>query len=563
MKYTEKMKTDGELAVRRLSEEAAKYYNGTDPLTVFAYENENGEMRYSYSYSTNPYADRYKTENLTFEELQEAFEEAQKELDRQLEADGEPDYSEIDMEQYEQKIKNTMEQLTEKEEELLSSFLPTAIVADAFNTSTEVRAVKEKYDLNWREIRGIAFRLQGKMRTEPEKQPEPTNISTPQAADPMKYNGGTKLAGEAACRRLSKKAAEYYNAHQLSVFEYNNENGEKRYAYSSDSDENARAEDLTFEELQAALEDMQSQAEVMLAQDKDLSEPEQTPKPDEFLTGDYVRTPRGNFSLTSLSREQMQAAGYGLHHESEDGKYYIMGNGTDAFAVAKQPERQPVKTEKNYEFEYQLLDRLRFDCKYFLSGGNRAAKNLWAGNVKDQIAKMRELYHMLPEKPEWLTEQDIDRYEKLMTTATVPEMQSDEKELIALLTVKQCGFTKYFNMGDASMDDIFRQLKKAANPFIEIKGEVISDEGRFAEFEQSGKVSVSVTADIDNDSITVYEINGVLEEKRTDENTRIWHRSKMANFLKDRVREPKTDNSLHSPYHGVGRSHVSEHEREM
>lgn len=480
MKYTEKMKADGELAVRRLSEEAAKYYNGTDPLTVFAYENENGEMRYSYSYSTNPYADRYKTENLTFEELQEAFEEAQKELDRQLEADGEPDYSEIDMEQYEQKIKNTMEQLTEKEEELLSSFLPTAIVADAFNTSTEVRAVKEKYDLNWREIRGIAFRLQRKMRTEPEKQPEPTNISTPQAADPMKYNGGTKLAGEAACRRLSKKAAEYYNAHQLSVFEYNNENGEKRYAYSSDSDVNAKAEELTFEELQAALEDMQSEAEVMLAQAKELSEAEKTAQPDEFLTGDYVRTPRGSFHLTALSREQMQAAGYGLHHESEDGKYYIMGNGTDAFAVAKQPEKQP-----------------------------------------------------------------------------------ERKELIALLTVKQCGFTKYFNMGDASMDDIFRQLKNTASPFVDTKGEVISDEGRFAELEQSGKVSVSVTADIDNDSITVYEINGVPEEKRTDENTRIWHRSKMANFLKDRVREPKTDNSLHSPYHGVGRSHVSEHEREM
>lgn len=406
MKYTEKMKADGEIAVRRLSEEAAKHYNGTDPLTVFAYENEDGETRYSYSYSTNPYADRYKTENLTFEELQEAFEEAKKELDKQLEA-------------------------------------------------------------------------------EPEKQPEPTNISTPQAAgkievDHMKYNGGTKLAGEAACRRLSKKAAEYYNAHQLSVFEYNNENGEKRYAYSSDSDVNAKAEDLTFEELQAALEDMQSQAEVILDQTKEFSEAEKAPQPDEFLTGDYVRTPRGSFHLTALSREQMQAAGYGLHHESEDGKYYIMGNGTDAFAVAKQPEKQP-----------------------------------------------------------------------------------EGKELIALLTVNQCGFTKYFNMGDVSMDDIFRQLKNTASPFVDTKGEVISDEGRFAELEQSGKVSVSVTADIDNDSITVYEINGVPENDRTKDNTRIWNREKMTNFLKDRVREPKTDNSLHSPYHGVGRSHVSEHEREM
>lgn len=36
----------------------------------------------------------------------------------------------------------------------------------------------------------------------------------------------------------------------------------------------------------------------------------------------------------------MREAGYGLHHTSEDGKYLIMGNGTQAFAVAaEQPEK--------------------------------------------------------------------------------------------------------------------------------------------------------------------------------------------------------------------------------
>ena len=221
------------------------------------------------------------------------------------------------------------------------------------------------------------------------------------------------------------------------------------------------------------------------------------------------------------------------------------------------------KTEGNHEYEYQLLDRLRTDCEYFLGAGNRATKNLYTGNVEEQIAKMRELYNILPEKPEWLTEQDIDRYEKLMTTEQVPKAQPAEKKLTALLTIIQGGMTKYLDMGDVSMDDIFRQLKKAALPFVEIKGDVISDEGRFAELEQSGRVSVSVTADIDNDSLTVYETNGVPEEERTKENTLIWNRPKMSNFLKDRVREPKTDNSQHSPFHGVGRSHVSEHEREM
>ena len=59
---------------------------------------------------------------------------------------------------------------------------------------------------------------------------------------------------------------------------------------------------------------------------------------------------------------------------------------------------------------YFLLSRLKADCEYFLGAGGRAEKHLWAGNVREQIAKMRELYAALPEKPEWLTQEDIDRY---------------------------------------------------------------------------------------------------------------------------------------------------------
>ena len=57
-----------------------------------------------------------------------------------------------------------------------------------------------------------------------------------------------------------------------------------------------------------------------------------------------------------------------------------------------------------------LLDRLRADCDYFLGAGGRSEKHLWAGNVHAQINKMRELYDALPEKPEWLTTEAIDRY---------------------------------------------------------------------------------------------------------------------------------------------------------
>ena len=57
------------------------------------------------------------------------------------------------------------------------------------------------------------------------------------------------------------------------------------------------------------------------------------PTPDDRETGETVRTPRGTFHVTDMSREQMEAAGYGFHHESEDGKYLIMSNGSRAFAI--------------------------------------------------------------------------------------------------------------------------------------------------------------------------------------------------------------------------------------
>ena len=79
---------------------------------------------------------------------------------------------------------------------------------------------------------------------------------------------------------------------------------------------------------------------------------------------------------------------------------------------------------RDYSNGYRLLDRLRTDCDYYLGAGGRSEKHLWAGSVEKQIAKMRELYAALPEKPEWLSEQDIDRYEQQMTFS--PERKNDE-----------------------------------------------------------------------------------------------------------------------------------------
>ena len=75
----------------------------------------------------------------------------------------------------------------------------------------------------------------------------------------------------------------------------------------------------------------------------------------------------------------------------------------------------PDEIPSDYQrFEYSLLSRLESDCKYFLGNGNGYEGQLWAGSVDKQIAKMKELYNQLEEKPEWITMEDIDNYEKQM-----------------------------------------------------------------------------------------------------------------------------------------------------
>ncbi len=83
-------------------------------------------------------------------------------------------------------------------------------------------------------------------------------------------------------------------------------------------------------------------------------------RPDAHETGETVRTPRGTFYVTDMSREQMEAAGYGFHHQSEDGKYLIMGNGTRAFAVSAEQAAEkdnPLRTaEMTLEDDYGMID---------------------------------------------------------------------------------------------------------------------------------------------------------------------------------------------------------------
>ena len=72
-----------------------------------------------------------------------------------------------------------------------------------------------------------------------------------------------------------------------------------------------------------------------------------------------IQTPRGSFYLCGMTKEQMEADGYGFHHASLDGKDLIMTNGAQAYAVkADSPEKEnPLRTaEMTLEDDYGMID---------------------------------------------------------------------------------------------------------------------------------------------------------------------------------------------------------------
>jgi len=56
-------------------------------------------------------------------------------------------------------------------------------------------------------------------------------------------------------------------------------------------------------------------------------------EPDSFLTGEIIKTPRGIFNVADMSREEMNTAGYGLWHSSDDNQHHIYAGNNRAFAI--------------------------------------------------------------------------------------------------------------------------------------------------------------------------------------------------------------------------------------
>jgi hypothetical protein len=74
----------------------------------------------------------------------------------------------------------------------------------------------------------------------------------------------------------------------------------------------------------------------------------------------------------------------------------------------------PSKEEAAHQFEYMMLNRLQSDCEYFLNYGCGSERVLPSKDVEEHISRMKELWNKLPVKPEWLTYEQIEQYEKDM-----------------------------------------------------------------------------------------------------------------------------------------------------
>ena len=65
-------------------------------------------------------------------------------------------------------------------------------------------------------------------------------------------------------------------------------------------------------------------------------------------------------------------------------------------------------------FNYRRLSQMKAGCEYFLGAGNRKNTHLWEESIYSHIKEMRRIYDLLPEKPEWLTMEEIDSYAQRM-----------------------------------------------------------------------------------------------------------------------------------------------------
>lgn len=137
---------------------------------------------------------------------------------------------------------------------------------------------------------------------------------------------------------------------------------------------------------------------------------------------DIINNCERETELTDIDEEDLFKEIYYKYCLKQNSSWYY-GTNEETYqklckAFVKSPEvvidKSILQTDET--FRYMLLDRMRIDCNYYLGNGDGHNKYLWGGDVKTQIAYMRALYDSFPndKKPEWLSIEDIDNYQKEM-----------------------------------------------------------------------------------------------------------------------------------------------------
>lgn len=91
------------------------------------------------------------------------------------------------------------------------------------------------------------------------------------------------------------------------------------------------------------------------------------------------------------------------------------------FVESIQTNKQTIQIKKDmsndYKFQYMMLSRLQGDCLYFLGCGSGSVKSLCYDSIEEHITEMKKLWNILPTdgKPEWLSLEEIEKFEKDMT----------------------------------------------------------------------------------------------------------------------------------------------------
>jgi len=112
------------------------------------------------------------------------------------------------------------------------------------------------------------------------------------------------------------------------------------------------------------------------------------------------------------------------------------------------------------KFRYMMLSRLQSDCKYVLGAGEGDFRHLWVNDDPEtHCALMRELYDSLEEKPDWITPEDIDTYEKKMKGLDINESEElkegfldDEEDESNKITVEEHDGTVTISIDTYSAD---------------------------------------------------------------------------------------------------------------